>query len=73
LSDLQGVTEAAIRVPLRSVPAPRVAIRETETRQAIEPILDETANLEDFHAAWRFSTGSARGTSWKPCSQQSTT
>ena len=26
MSDLQGVAEAAIRVPLRSMPAPRVAI-----------------------------------------------
>ncbi len=59
MSDLQGVPEAVIRVPLRSVPAPRVAIRETETGQAIEPILDDGANLEDFHAAFLAAFGTA--------------
>ncbi len=59
MSDLQGVAEAAIRVPL---PAPRVAIRETETGQAIEPVLDETANLEDFHAAFLAVFGTAERT-----------
>ncbi len=60
MSDSQGVAEAAVRVPLRSVPAPRVAIRETVTGQAIEPILDETANLEDFHAAFLAAFGTTQ-------------
>ena len=62
MSDLQGVAEAAIRVPLCAVPAPRVATRETETGQAIEPILDETVNLEDFHAAFLAAFGTTEQT-----------
>ena len=57
MSDLQGTAEAAIGVPLRSAPAPRVTVRETEAGQAIEPLLDGAANLEDFHAAFLATFG----------------
>jgi len=62
LSDLPGVAEATIMVPLRTVPAPRVAIRKTKTGQAIEPILDEAANLENFHAAFLAAFGTTEQT-----------
>jgi len=57
LSDLQGVAEAAIRVRLRCMPAPRVAIGETATGGAVEPILDETMNLEDFRSRFLAAFG----------------
>lgn len=62
MSDLQGVAEAAIRVPLRSMPAPRVAISGTATGQTIEPILDEAVDLEDFHAAFLAAFGTSNET-----------
>jgi hypothetical protein len=57
LSDLQGMAEAAIRVPLRSVSAPRVAISGTATGQTVEPIVDETMNLEDFRSRYLAAFG----------------
>ncbi len=57
MSDLQGVAEAAIRVRLRCMPAPRVAIGETATGGAVEPILDETMNLEDFRSRFLAAFG----------------
>jgi len=57
LRDLQGVAEAAIRVRLRCMPAPRVAIGETATGGAVEPILDETMNLEDFRSRFLAAFG----------------
>ena len=57
MSDLQGVAEAAIRVRLRCMPAPRVAIGETATGGAVEPILDETMNLKDFRSRFLAAFG----------------
>ncbi len=57
MSDLQGVAEAASRVRLRCMPAPRVAIGETATGGAVEPILDETMNLEDFRSRFLAAFG----------------
>ncbi len=43
-------------------PSPRVTVMKTETGQAIEPILDESTNLEDFHAAFLAAFGTTEQT-----------
>src|SRR5260370_19557728 len=50
LIGLQEASDAALPPP--RTPAPRVMVRETKTGHSIEPVLDGTANLEDFHAAF---------------------
>jgi hypothetical protein len=52
LSELQDAAGLDTKLTRPFRPAPRVAVRNTESGQAIEPILDETANLEDFHSAF---------------------
>src|SRR5712692_2596859 len=46
LSDLQGAPDA--KLPPPSLPAPRVRVRQTEDGHAVEPVLDETLDLDEF-------------------------
>ena len=42
--------------------SPRVTVMKTEAGHAVEPILDETENLEDFHAAFLAAFGTTEQT-----------
>jgi hypothetical protein len=57
LSELRAMPILQPKQPPPFLPAPRVAVREMETGQAIEPVLDGTANLEDFRVAFLAAFG----------------
>src|SRR5713226_9386933 len=46
LSNLQGAPDA--KLPPPSLPSPRVRVRQTEDGHAVEPVLDETLDLDEF-------------------------
>ena len=52
VTELQCVPEPEPKQPPIRLPAPRVRVIEAGCDQAIEPVLDETANLEDFQVAF---------------------
>jgi hypothetical protein len=56
-SCLERAPDLQRQQPVTRVPAPRVRVTITECYQAIEPVLDEAANLEDFHAAFLAAFG----------------
>ena len=52
LINLQSAPEPDAKLPASSVPAPRVLVRQTDNGQVVEPVLNEGADLDDFHAAF---------------------
>ena len=52
LINLQSAPEPDAKLPASPVPAPRVMVRQTDNGQVVEPVLNEGADLDDFHAAF---------------------
>jgi hypothetical protein len=51
-SELPDSAQTRVRLSEANGPAPRVAVRQAEAGQVIEPVLDEAAEPKDFHSAF---------------------
>ena len=58
-TELPDCPDTRVRLSEATGPAPRVKVRQAEAGQAIEPVLDEAANPEDFRGAFLAAFGTA--------------